>query len=67
MRVSYPKEEALRLQAYQEFIQSVDDRSLLDSIVTQYDPQRERPSMDWSSQSFPRHKKEIYFKGQKRK
>jgi hypothetical protein len=23
--------------------------------------------MDWSSQSFPRHKKEIYFKGQKRK
>jgi hypothetical protein len=58
------EQKALRLQACQEFIQSVDDdRSLPDSIVTgdetrcfQYDPQAKRQSMEWRSPSSPRHK-----------
>jgi hypothetical protein len=52
-----------RLQAYQEFIQSVDDdRSLLDSNVTadetwffQYYPRTKRERMEWRSTSSPRH------------
>jgi hypothetical protein len=58
------EQKALRLQACQEFIQSVDDdRSLLDSVVMgdetwcfQYDPQTKRQSMEWHSLSSPRQK-----------
>lgn len=59
------EKKALRLEACQEFIQSVhDDCSLLDSVETgdqtwyfQYDPQAIRQSMEWRTPSSPKHKK----------
>jgi hypothetical protein len=59
------EQNALRLHACQEAIQSVDDYgSLLDSTVMgdetwcfQYDPQIKRQSMEWRSPSSPRYKK----------
>jgi hypothetical protein len=58
------EQQALRLQACQEFIHSVDDHhSLLDTVVMgdetwcfQYDPQIKGQSMEWCSPSSPRPK-----------
>jgi hypothetical protein len=54
-------QKAVRLQAFQEFIQSVFDRSLLDFLVTgdetwcfQYDPLTKRKNIKNRSPSYPR-------------